>query len=380
MLRKLMLSCAILATLAACSPVAKPAPAEEAPPETSGVPVEILSIGAQSGEAGYVLDWSLSQPGTPVRVEVSSDPDAAPGEGQLIAEAATGTNLTWTPEEDLAGRHYFIISGADVEPATTAVRLLPLEGGRNFRDLGGYRTEDGKTVKWGKLFRSGVMTGLTPADYDYLSGLGIRVVCDLRTAQERSAEPTNWQAGPAEYLTFPDPEAADESSLMTVFQDPDVTPEKVAQAMASGYPQIAREQAPAYREMFDRLAGGDIPLAFNCSAGKDRTGIGAALILTALGVPRDTVLTDYALSEKVVDYMADYQAASSEEAEEGPYAFLRKLPPELLAPLMRSDPVYLETAFAELEAQYGSVRAFLQEEVDVTDEEIARLKDRLLVD
>src|SRR5580698_6023676 len=71
-------------------------------------------------------------------------------------------------------------------------RVVPLEGGRNFRDLGGYLTSDGRRVKWGKLFRSGSLAGLTPADYDYLSRLSIKIVCDLRTVQERNAEPNRW--------------------------------------------------------------------------------------------------------------------------------------------------------------------------------------------
>ena len=380
MIRPFLMSCAAIAVLAACNPNVEDGGSPEAMPAEQAVSVEVRSADVQKSDAGYILDWSLSQPGAPVRIEVSDNPDAAPGAGLLIGDGVTETNFTWVPEATPSERQYFIISAGDTDPVTTALRVLPLEGGRNFRDLGGYETEDGRTVRWGRIYRSGVMSGLTSADYDYLSGLGIKVICDFRTAGERTSEPTDWQAGPIDYLTFPDPEAADQASFMTVFRQPDVTPEQVSQAMAEGYSQIARDQVPAYREMFDRLAAGEIPLAFNCSAGKDRTGIGAALILTALGVPRDTVLADYALSEKVVDYMADmHDNASEDAAEDNPYAFLAQLPPELVAPLMRSDPLYLETAFADIEAEYGSVRAFLREEVDVTDEEVEAIRSELLV-
>lgn len=371
---------ATLILLGACGQTAK-AP-EAGQEEVASVTVTDSMVTYDHAKGMYEITWDAVGDASSVSIEVSSSPDAAAGEGDQIASGLTGTDFTWNGE-GVAGRHYFLIIPEHGEPVRTALRVLPLEGGHNFRDLGGYATEDGRTVKWGEVFRSGVMSGLTPADYDYLSGMGIKVICDFRTSQERASEPTNWQeAGVAQYLTFPDPAGADQSSFMTVFQDPDVTPEKVSQAMAAGYAQIAKDQVPAYLEMFDQLAAGDLPLAFNCSAGKDRTGIAAALLLTLLGVPHDTVVEDYALSEKVVDYMADYQkAASGEEgtAEDNPYAFLSQLPPELLAPLMRSDPKYIEAAFSEIEAEYGSVAAFLRDEVDVTDEKADAIRSRLLV-
>lgn len=119
-------------------------------------------------------------------------------------------------------------------------------------------------------------------------------------------------------------------------------------------------------------------MAFNCSAGKDRAGIGAALVLTALGVPRETILQDYALSETYVDYMKEFSEASTSEAADSPFAFLMQLPPEVLAPLLRSDPRYLETAFADLEAQHGSVINFIQQELDVTDSMLTDMRRTLL--
>ena len=120
-------------------------------------------------------------------------------------------------------------------------------------------------------------------------------------------------------------------------------------------------------------------MVFNCSAGKDRTGVGAALILSALGVPRETVVADYALSEQVVDYAREFELTGEEEVDpDSPYAFLRQLPPELVMPLMRSDPAYIEAVLDGLDAEYGSTLAFIQTELDVDDEELARIRARLL--
>jgi protein-tyrosine phosphatase len=377
-MRALLLGFVSVISLAACSPATTPATP----------PAAIASASAENGatRADYRLTWSISDPAAPVRIEASTDPDAAPGAGTVVAEAATGGELDWTATEGDA-RRYFMLTPEGGKPVKTSIRVLPLEGGRNFRDLGGYAAADGKTVKWGKVYRSGVMAGLTPADYAYLSGLGVKVVCDFRDSGERTAEPTNWTAGQIDYVTFADVMEANTSSLMDVFKKPGVTPEDVAGVMTATYPQIARDHAPMFEAMFDRLAAGQVPLAFNCSAGKDRTGVAAAFLLTVLGVPRETILTDYAMSEKVVDFMKAFTSAPAPATASGdnaaavaanPYAFMASLPPEIVAPLMRSDPRYLEAVFADAEAKHGSVMAYIQAELNVTDEEIAAIRALLL--
>ncbi|MEM9404116.1 MAG: tyrosine-protein phosphatase, partial [Pseudomonadota bacterium] len=136
------------------------------------------------------------------------------------------------------------------------------------------------------------------------------------------------------------------------------------------------EHAERFAVMFDQIIKGNVPLTFNCSAGKDRTGIAAALLLTALDVPRETILADYAMSEKVVDYMAEF--TSTDIPADHPYYFLTQLPKAMVAPLMRSDPRYLQSAFASIEAKHGSVMAFIQTELGVDDGELAALRASLL--
>ncbi len=326
----------------------------------------------------YVLEWQTEPAGAPVNISVASNRQA---EGaKVIATDALDSGYQWDAGS-AKGRQYFFVTPTNGRPFPVASRVLPLQGGRNFRDLGGYRTMDGSRVKWGKVFRSGVMDGLTDNDYDYLASLGIRTVCDLRAADERRAEPTDWRAGDIRYMTFPDPTSDEDASPLSVLKDPDVTPERVAAAMAKGYVGIAYDQAPAYRAMFDRLAGGEIPLAFNCSAGKDRTGIGAALLLTVLGVPRETVIADYALSDDVVDYMNEFMGEDARAAalERGsPYAFLFQMPPQMVEPLMRSDPLYIESALDALATRYGSVMTYIRQELNVTDDEIQAIRAALL--
>lgn len=241
-------------------------------------------------------------------------------------------------------------------------RVLDLEGGVNFRDLGGYRTTDGRVTKWDVLYRAGSPAGLTAKDMDGLARRGIRTVCDLRASDERAAEPSPF-ASRSDVAYWTRDYAAEAGDLMAVLGAPDASAAKSRAAMIGFYRQLPEEHAASYRQMFAYLAEGKVPLAFNCSAGKDRTGVGAALVLSLLGVPRETVVADYALSDDLVDYMAKI---AKEGDGEGPYAALARLPREVVAPLLASDPAYIEAALGALEAKHGSVEGFIARELGVT--------------
>ena len=176
--------------------------------------------------------------------------------------------------------------------------------------------------------------------------------------------------------------ATDEDmSFMAALMNPESTPQDIRDAFGGAYFGIAHQQAPAYETMFDKLSAGEAPLAFNCSAGKDRTGIAAALLLTVLGVPRETIVHDYQLSDDYVDYMAEFmdEEAKAKMLEENPsYAFFLQMPPEKVEPIMATYPEYIERFFADIEAEYGSVDAFLKEVINVTDDEMAAIRRQYL--
>ncbi|QKX17276.1 tyrosine-protein phosphatase [Microbulbifer sp. YPW1] len=268
---------------------------------------------------------------------------------------------------------------ANIASTVERTRVLPLEGGRNFRDLGGYQTKDGKTVKWGKLYRSGVLTHLTSDDYDYLRDREISTIVDFRSTDERTNEPTNWQAGSVMELTWDYDMGNWEQEFAKVMSKPDFAKEDLVGLMDQGYVGLVKQQTPHYRAMFQKLIESDEPLLFHCSAGKDRTGIGAALILTALGVDRETVKQDYMLSnqtlkgEKLMQLPED-----ASEKEKRMFAFFSQLPPEVRGVLAGVEVSWLETAFAEMERESGSVEAYIEQELDVDSAELALLRARLL--
>ena len=262
---------------------------------------------------------------------------------------------------------------------TQTARLLSLEGGLNFRDLGGYPAEGGRQVRWGQLFRSGAMHRLTDADYRHLGTLGIKVVYDLRSTVERKEAPTNWRGTPAAEYLFREYEIV--SGVLSDMGDR-ATADVVRDLMTGAYVQMPTVYREAYRELFARLLQGDVPLVFNCSAGKDRTGVAAALVLSALGVARPVIVEDYALSETYVDYMAELARDQGKNTGLGHEAssvsrFL-KLPRDALQTLLRSDPLYLEAMLAGLDKSHGGVLPFLEAELGIGADEVKLLRETLL--
>jgi protein-tyrosine phosphatase len=257
-------------------------------------------------------------------------------------------------------------------------RVIHIPGTRNLRDLGGYETEDGRRIKWRRIFRSGALGPLSDDGRASFSALGIRTICDLRTSTEREREPFAFQglvAGEA-YLSW---------DYDTVYEwrkafEREPTPSSAREVMFALYEELPNRFADRFRSVFSRLAQDDTPLLFNCSAGKDRTGITAALILLALGVPRQTVIEDYAMSDKVVDFEHEVVRPRLESGESmaAGFAMIASLSPELRAPLLASDPAYLDHALTSIDQRHGSVSAFLENVSHIDADTIAAMRAHLL--
>jgi protein-tyrosine phosphatase len=249
-------------------------------------------------------------------------------------------------------------------------RLLPLQGGQNFRDLGGYRTTDGRTVKWGVLFRSGSMHFLTPADHAYLQKLGIGTVCDFRSTDERRSEPTTWPAGAAPRILSDDYPMSDLTGGIGLKPGETPTAESARAAMAATYPQMLTRFNSQFRRMFAELLAGRVPLAFNCSAGKDRTGVAAALILTALGVPHDTVVEDYLLTNRYFDPRKVVRSTNAALSD------WQKLPPDVLRAYMSADRSYIEAALKLVEGHRGGAEGYFRDEMGLSKQDLLKLRSQ----
>jgi len=264
------------------------------------------------------------------------------------------------------------------EDAGPNLRLPPLAGGRNFRDLGGYPTADGRQVRWRRLFRSGALTNLTEADGSQLGCLGIRTICDLRAPSERRREPTHWNSGGVESLHW-EREFAGVSLRELLRESGELSAEEMRQAMLRLYRTIPSQFAAPYAALFGKIAQGGVPLILHCAAGKDRTGVAAALILTSLGVPRNVVIEDYALTNTVIDL----EAVLFERRRPGigvtdELAQLVHASREVRAPLLAAHPEYLEAALGQVERDHGSVAGYLAGPLGVTNAMLAEIHRHLL--
>ena len=241
-------------------------------------------------------------------------------------------------------------------------REVTLEGAFNFRDVGGYATTEYRRVSMGKLYRAGDISNLTDADIEEMKRRKIYTVVDFRSENEIAAAPDKLPPG-ADYLSLP----AGTGNPADFFKEYT----SGLEAMTAFYSDVSvfREK---YRPFFRKvlLLPDSSAMVFHCSAGKDRTGIAAALLLYALDIPMETILTDYVATnyfnreknEKMTDWLMNEHDVD------------RKMAAEILD----ANPLYLETAFNAIKKQYGSIELFLYREIGIDEAVKSRLREKFL--
>jgi len=258
------------------------------------------------------------------------------------------------------------------------IRILPLPSACNFRDFGGYETRDGRRVRWGRLYRSGAMFQLSPSDLEQVRALGVRAVLDLRRADERQSLP-NPSLG-AEVVERSWEEEGDASPLGGRSFTGSVDRAVVRRAMIGMYEDMPLRLRSRLRGVFEglRQAAG-APVILHCMVGKDRTGLAAALVLSALGVARERVFEDYLLTNEAVDLEARLvQGSGGGLGLAGSSHYLQLLPPEVRAAVLEAHADYLQASFASIEGEFGSVDAFLEAALGVDTPTRAALAGWLL--
>lgn len=233
---------------------------------------------------------------------------------------------------------------------TTAT--LPLASAFNLRDFGGHATVDGRTVKRGMLYRSGTMALLTQEDAAQLRTLGIRAICDFRRGNERAAEPTVWHDADVDYYARDYSESS--GILGDMLRNKDASAQDMRAAMIALYPDILIDHAESYRAMFAQMAAGRLPILINCAAGKDRTGVGAALILAVLGVARETIIEDYLATNDHADW--DWRLSM----QKGLMGQLQATRRDVLAPVLTADAAYFDRLFVALDEDHGGIKGYLE--------------------
>ncbi len=309
---------------------------------------------------------TLPEPQRVTGVSYGAMPDDQQRPVEAFSSSAAGL-LIRLPEGADAG--YFRVTFEDGSEQVIGQRRLAFDNIENLRDLGGYRTEDGRQVRWGKLFRANELAGASTSDRQRLAALRIATICDLRTGMERDRRPTPDIAGARSDAGCHGPDVFDSDTLQQLAgEDGSVDAIEWEVVFTDFFRQLPTRYASQFGTLFrDVLAtGDDQAVLFHCTAGKDRTGVASALLLLALGVPEQTVLVDFQLSERY------FTGKTLQESLDG--RFGGEVPRALIA----ASPSYLQAALDGIRADHGSVDNYLTSVLGLSAEEIARLRRQLL--
>lgn len=279
---------------------------------------------------------------------------------------------------DIAGlppapQHFFHIYRGGEQIGIVSHRHIPLEGTPNFRDFGGYVNCDGRFVRWGRLYRSGLLSALTETDLAHFEGLGIGLVCDFRRDDERTREPSRWPPqAPPHVESLPLAPGNQAMTLKNLLRgDTGLAVPDVVEAMKAINREFVLEHAAVYGRLLRLVLESDKAVLIHCAAGKDRTGFGAAIILAALGVPEAAIMRDYMLT-------ANYFVAHREIEK---LAARHSIPvqTEVIEPVVEVRPEYLQAAFDSIRQEYGDIGTYLKAGLGFGADAQAALKSRLLV-
>lgn len=249
-------------------------------------------------------------------------------------------------------------------------RLLALEQAINFRDLGGYRTTDGRRVKWGRVFRSGTLSALSDSDLTTLRQLGVKQIFDLRSPKESVPAPDRVPEG-ADYVSLPvHSNTGGARQMFSLFRYYN----RLEKVLFETYTRIYLERnAPVFGEILRRLAEEQgTPAVIHCTAGKDRTGIASALLLASLGVPESTIIADYSLTNR---YHAPLAATIKQQMRVVERIGLN---PDDMDPLLLANPETMKAALGYLQQRYGSIEAYLLQRAGIDETTLTRLRESLL--
>ncbi|MET7454168.1 tyrosine-protein phosphatase [Streptomyces sp. NPDC005574] len=253
-----------------------------------------------------------------------------------------------------------------------------LAGVRNFRDVGGLPTVDGRRVRHGVLFRSGHLAHATAEDAAFLDTLGLHTVFDFRNAADQKLEGPDVELPGVRNVNLPLSDPADGAEFWKMVRDGEIDQlrailddGKAANRMINSYRAIIRDRTAEHAQVLRSLAEDSVPALMHCAAGKDRAGLSVAVTLLALGVEREAIVADYLESNAKHRRYKVHRSGGSSSAYSSEVM-------ELLSPLFDARAEYLTAAFDTIEETWGGVDAYLEQGLGITPEVRERLRERLL--
>ncbi|WP_053752570.1 tyrosine-protein phosphatase [Streptomyces sp. MMG1533] len=253
-----------------------------------------------------------------------------------------------------------------------------LAGVRNFRDVGGLPTVDGRRVRHGVLFRSGHLAHATEEDSAFLDSLGLHTIFDFRNASDQKLEGPDVELPGVRNVNLPLSDPADGAEFWKMVRDGDLdqlrellSDGKGATRMIRSYRKLIKERTAEHSQVLRALAEDSVPALMHCAAGKDRAGLSIAVTLLTLGVEREAIVADY-LKSNAKHRRYKVRRSSTSASAYSPEVM------ELLSPLFDARAEYLSAAFDTIEETWSSVEVYLEQGLGVTPEIRERLRERLL--
>jgi protein-tyrosine phosphatase len=339
----------------------------------AGLAVASLSLSTVSAE---ISGAQVARPGpdtlnvtwsSPNAIDVyESDAASADSSNAHLDVRGSKTGAYTLDHAGLTRRYFILVDERDHQSIRVAERLIPLAQGSNFRDIGGYPAAAGKHVRWGLIYRSGAQPMLNEADLGEVRELRLAQLVDLRSDEERVLAPTRIDGVPYTAVGY---------SMMQLMPANRTKPIRNGSDLYRRFPE---RFAPQLKIIFADLLGSRAPIVYNCSAGQDRTGFTTAMILSALGVPRETIYADYLLSttyRKPEFEMPPIDAAAHPGNPVAQmFAQYHKQPAQPQPLVDAQGRPFLTGAFEEIEAKWGSVDNYLQQEIGLTPSDVTHLR------
>jgi protein-tyrosine phosphatase len=267
-------------------------------------------------------------------------------------------------------RSYFKLVFNNKYSVVTAERVVPMQQLPNFRDFGGYRNENNLQTRWGKLYRSSSLNYASRMDMRFLNALEIRTIIDFRSENERFKAPYLYVGGQTFNLPL-----RENPHLTFFFYDKILSKQMrkndVIISQQDNLSFVLEHNTDYFEKMFDILLdNANYPIVFSCSLGTDKTGVAAALVLSALGIDREQIISDFLLSNQLIDY--DFFIPNPE------VYFLDVDVQETMTAMYRSHQEVITYILDRITKQYGMMDTFLENELKLDPQKRAKLKEIML--
>ena len=329
--------------------------------------VKITSVAERNSEGDFLLKWEVS-PDQDGKIEIySSLSDSSRDAFIPIVSTSVSDQFALINPTGSQMREFFVLRASGVYSGIVSNRVIEMNHIKNFRDLGGYFNGENRQMRWGKIYRSGDLSSADLFDQDRLRKLGIKTILDLRSEKNAKAHPIFFNPNIRRIAL---PMAGMDVDIMdSHINKRNFTRSDAIRYVQDSYIDIVENYKGVLTEMFDVLTAEDnYPVIISETLGKDRVGLVSFLILSAIGIPENTIMDDYLFSNQTIDPRTTIDYAQT----------LPEYIQEAITALLSVNRVYLDYTIDYIKQKYGSVDNYLQKELNVTPAKKSLLKKYLL--